>query len=192
MYNFVEFTMAHKIRFWLLLSFDIPAAISTFVLLGHLLLKPAFRKELHNHVILALLLIAFTAQLIDIPFYIVTMQLNHVGLSIPFFSDLWTLINVGLLDMTAVLMAWLAIERYIYVFHQQLFNSRRRRILFHFIPLFFVIFYESIFYIVVIFFPSCEKIYDYTQPWCGYPCYYNDTIVSTFDTIGNCISVQLF
>lgn len=32
-------------------------------------------------------------------------------------------------------------------------------------------------------FPSCENIYDYTQDWCGYPCFFANATLSLYDII---------
>ena len=39
----------------------------------------------------------------------------------------------------------------------------------------------------VLFFPPCENELDYDQPWCEYPCYYDERSLVMYDTIVNCI-----
>lgn len=50
-----------------------------------------------------------------------------------------------------------------------------------------VIIYCILFYVVVLFFPPCENIFDYNQAWCSYPCYYDNTNLAMYDTVVNAI-----
>ncbi|CAF1172750.1 unnamed protein product [Adineta ricciae] len=174
-----------KIRFWLLLLLDIPAVLCSFFLLYHLLLKRDLRQALHNHVVILLLFVILSVLLIDVPSYIVVLSTGYVWLAFPWFCNIWSFVSFGLFDMIAILMALGSMERHILVFHSSWMNSTRNRFLFHYLPLTLVTFYGIVFYIWVIFFPSCSNIYDYSQPYCGYPCYFDQQIVGNYDFIVN-------
>ena len=180
-----DISIPPTVGFWLLLVFDIPAVLCSFFLLYHLLLKRDLRQALHNHVVIVLLFVIVPSLLIDIPSYIVVLSVGYVWLAYPWFCNVWSFVTVGLFDMIAILMAFGSIERHILVFHNVLINSTRKRFLFHYLPLTLVTFYGVVFYIWVIFFPSCSNIYDYSQPWCGSPCYYYQQTVANYDLIAN-------
>ena len=184
-YGYEEVGIPRSIRFWLLLLFDIPAVACTFYLLYYLLFNRTLRKALHNHVIIVLLIVASTSHLIDIPSYIIYLLLGYVWISTPSFCSFWSFVDIGLFNMILILMAWATIERHILVFHSKWIKKRRNRFLFHYVPLILVILYNILFYMIIIFFPSCETIYDYSQPWCGYPCFYDNTILCLYDINAN-------
>ncbi|CAF1276317.1 unnamed protein product [Adineta ricciae] len=181
----IDISIPPTIRFWLLLVLDIPAALCSLFLLYHLLLKRDLRQALHNHVVIVLLFVLLSVLLIDIPSYIVVLSTGYVWLAFPWFCNVWSFVTVGLFDMIAILMALGSMERHILVFHSAWMNSTRKCFLFHYLPLILVTFYGVVFYIWVIFFPSCNNIYDYSQPWCGDPCYYDQQTVSNYDLIVN-------
>ena len=173
------------VGFWLLLVFDIPAVLCLFFLLYHLLLKRDLRQALHNHVVIVLLFVIVPLLLINVPASLIFARMGYVWLAYPWFCNVWSFVSPGLFDMIAILMAFGSIERHILVFHNVLINSTRKRFLFHYLPLTLVTFYGVVFYIWVIFFPSCSNIYDYSQPWCGDPCYYYQQTVGDYDLIAN-------
>ena len=185
--NISDVSIPRPIRFWLLLLSDIPAIACTLFLLYHLLFKRTLRQALHNHVVIILLINAIPCYLIDVLSYIIFLQLGYVWIFTPAFCALWSFVDIGLFDMIAMLMAFAAIERHILVFHRRWMITRRKRILFHYLPLCLIVIYYFVFYISVIFFPPCENLFDSSQPWCGYPCYYDDTIIFMYDTVVNCI-----
>ena len=184
-YGYAEVPIPRRIRFLFLLCFNIPAIICTVFLLIYLLFKPTIRKELQNHVIIAILFTALVIQLTDVNFYIVFAEFNHVWSSTWSFCAFWNLIAIGFFNLIAMLLAWAAIERHILVFHTSLVNTQKKRLIFHYIPLVLTIIYCLIVRIYSLYFPPCETIYDYTQPWCGYPCFYGVIDFLTYDTIMN-------
>jgi hypothetical protein len=183
----VEVPIPRKIRFWLMIIFDIPAVVCTLFLLYNLFVNRTLRQSLNNHSIIVLLIIVLMSDVIDIPSYISFVYLGYVWLSTPSFCFFWWFVDIGLFDMIAILMAFATIERHILVFHSGWISTRRKRFFVHYIPLTLVIIYDILFYIYVLFFPPCENVFDYTQSWCSYPCYYDNQIVAMYDTIVNCI-----
>ena len=53
----VEVAIPRKIRFWLLLLFDIPSVLCTLFLLSNLFVNRTLRQALNNHVLIVLLLL---------------------------------------------------------------------------------------------------------------------------------------
>ena len=184
-YGYAEVPLPRKTRFWILICFNIPAFICAVFLLVNLLIKRILRNELHNYVIILILILTIAIQLIDVNFYILFAGLGHVWLANPFFCNLWTLIATGFFNLLAMLLAWAAIERHILIFHSTLLNTQKNKIIFHYCPLILIIIYSIIFRIYIIFFPPCETFHDYVEPWCGYPCYYGEASLGSYDGIVN-------
>lgn len=185
--NIAQVPISPSIRLIILLIFNIPSFICTLFILFHLLKNRILRNSLQNHVIIALLISILPTHTIDVPFYVVYLSLGHVWPANTKFCRFWSFVSVGIYDTIGILMAYSAVERHILVFYDYWLLTKRRKILFHYFPLFFTIMYSLIFYIYAILFPPCEDHFDYTQPWCSYPCYYDENILSTYDTIVNAI-----
>ncbi len=182
-----EVSIPRSIRLIILLILDIPSLILTILILIFIFKSRVLRQSLHNHVIIALLFSVLPTQLIDIPFHIVYLSLGYVWPANSQFCLFWMFISIGIFDSTRILMGYAAVERHLLVFYDRWLNSWRRRLVLHYIPLFSVILYSLIFYLYVIIFPPCSTNFDYTQPWCSYPCYFDDKILSMFDSIANVI-----
>ena len=182
-----EIPIPWQIQLTLLVIFDIPPLICTIFLLINIFKNRLLRNSLHNHVIILLLLSVLPTQLIDIPFYIVYLSLGYVWPSNSTFCLFWLFISIGIFDTIVIIMGYGSIERHILVFHHQWLIKVKRRIFLHYIPLTVVIFYSLTFYIYAIFFPPCQTNFDYTKGWCSDPCYYNNEIISMYDTITNTI-----
>lgn len=71
------------------------------------------------------------------------------------------------------LMAWISFERHLLIFHGKIFNTKRGRILAHYLPLCFILTYVPIYYFAVDFLYKCENHFDYTLFFCGFVCYMN-------------------
>ena len=79
-----------------------------------------------------------------------------------------------------VLLLWTSIERYLFIFHGNIFNTSKRRFYFHYFPLILIIIYLTIFYTIVIFFIRCDQFY-FDIVLCGLPCYTSRLIISLYD-----------
>nr|ACD54800.1 unknown [Adineta vaga] len=189
LFHTVEISISRPIRFWLLLLLDIPSISCTIFILYHLFIDRSLRNQLNNHSIIILLIFGLTIELIDIP-----LNLNFIsnsGIVKPsnsFLCRSWWMIDVGFYNGITIIMSWSAFERHILVFHDQWISTRRKRFLIHYLPLILLLFYINIFYFIVIFFPSCNNIYNYTLPVCNnFPCYLNDPFLGKWDSLINSI-----
>ncbi|CAF1606809.1 unnamed protein product [Adineta ricciae] len=142
-------------------------------LVSYILITRTQRQALHNHTILAILIFGLPIQFIDINFY---LAFYHNGVVQPPTHSvclLWWFTDLGFYTGGVILMAWLAIERHIIIFHDRWLSTRTGRLLFHYLPL-------------VIFFPPCEDTYDYTLPVCNAsPCYQSYGIFTMWELIVN-------
>ncbi|CAF0858411.1 unnamed protein product [Adineta steineri] len=142
------------------------------------------RYALHNHTILLILIFGLPIQLIDINFYLIFFYYNSVQPSQPIVCLLWWFADYGCEIGVIVLMAWLAIERHILIFHDRLLLNRRGRFLFHYLPLIILVTYILLFYLIVIFLLPCENNYLYTVPVCGdSPCYESYGILGMWEFV---------
>ncbi|CAF0857940.1 unnamed protein product [Adineta steineri] len=183
-FSFPEVSIPRPVRFWLMLLFDIPSIVCSFCLIIHILMNRTQRHALHNHTILVILICNLPMQLIDINFYLVFLSYGSIQPSQPIVCLIWWFIDDGCYGCGLVLMAWLAIERHILIFHDRLLLNRRGRFLFHYLPLIIIVTYFLLFYLIVIFLVPCENNYLYTVPVCGQsPCYESYGILGMWEFI---------
>lgn len=178
-----EVPIPRSIRMMILLILDIPSFICTMILLWNIFKSRVLRRSLHNHVIIALLFSIIPCQVIDIPFHVIYLSLGHVWPANEHFCLFWLFVSIGIFDTTGILMGYASIERHLLVFHERWLITKTRRILLHYIPLIFIISYSLLFYFYALLFPPCITNFDYTKTWCSYPCYYDVTGISMYDTI---------
>lgn len=181
------------LRFWILLLFDIASILSTCFILFFISINQRARTSIKNHILVILLIFGLAIQLIDVPFYLNFIVHSAVVPATPVTCLIWQLVDIGVYNESIFLMAWMAFERHIIVFHNQWLSTKRRRIFIHYVPICIIIFYFAVYYMYVLYFYPCEKIYDYTSMYCGYsPCYANDKNLNTWDTIVNNVIPSVF
>jgi hypothetical protein len=180
-----ELIPSRQVQFWTILVVQIPSLACTIYLLYHLLFDKKLRKALHNHVILLLIFFSFLVEVIDNPLYLDAFLHNgrNSFQSSPTICLLWWLIDYGVYGAITVFLTWASFERHILIFyHNQLLRTKRKRILFHYIPLGILFIYMIGFYIGVILFPPCENIFDYNSESCGgSPCYQEVSWLNIWD-----------
>ncbi|CAF1421783.1 unnamed protein product [Adineta ricciae] len=173
-------------RFWFLLVIDVPSVVCTFCIIIHIVTNRARRHALQNHTILVILLINLPVQLPDIILYLNAYQNGLLQPSSPAACLTWWFIDITFYNGGVILLAWMAIERHILIFHYRWIMNRRRRFLFHYLPLVVLVIYTLVFYIIAFFFIPCENGYDYTVPVCGEsPCYQSYGVFGEWDLFAN-------
>jgi hypothetical protein len=84
----------------------------------------------------------------------------------------WWLVDLGVYNTAAMILAWTSIERHILVFHDRWLQARSKRLILHYLPLVSLMTYATVYYTVVLFFPPCQHTYTYTLPVCAAsPCH---------------------
>lgn len=175
-----------SVRFWFLLSFEIPSIICSIFVLGHFLFYRALRHALYNHVIIIFLSINFIIQLTGIPWTLNYYRIGRVWPATETFCMVWVFVDEALYITKTLLFAWATAERHILIFHYQLVSTRIKRIFIHYFPIGFVSLYCLCYSFIVIVFPPCENKFDYTSIVCGSPlCYYENGVVALWDAIVN-------
>ncbi|CAF0981158.1 unnamed protein product [Adineta steineri] len=181
-----EISIPRSIRFWIMLLFNIPSIICSFCVIIHIILDRTQRYALHNHAILLILILALPIQLMDINFYLVFYHYGSILPLKPIMCLLWWFADYGCYSGCIILMAWLAIERHILIFHDRWVSNRRGRFLFHYLPSISIVVYILLYYVISIFFVPCENNYVYTLPVCGTsPCHQSDGVLGIWDFIVN-------
>ncbi|CAF1199659.1 unnamed protein product [Adineta steineri] len=177
-----EIAIPRIVRFWIILIFYIPSLICSLFVLYYFIASRTLRQALHNHVITLLLIVNFIVQLTSIPWIMNYYRLGHVSPQSPSFCIVWILVDEGLTITITTLFAWATIERHILIFHDRLIATRRRILIFHYLPIVVVLLYCFCYSLIVIIFPPCENVFDYTQLVCGYPlCYYDQQALAIWD-----------
>lgn len=155
------------LRFCLFLIFDIFAIFCSTFTLYHLLKDAKLRKTIHNHATILILLYNLIYQLIDIPLHIQYFSTASVRPATPALCLIWWFIDYGFFFIPLVLVMWTSFERHIVIFHKWIFAKQRNRLFVHYIPLILIILFMMIFYVMAIFLPPCQNLFDYTADLCG-------------------------
>ncbi|CAF1613322.1 unnamed protein product [Adineta ricciae] len=173
-----------------------PALLLNSVLIFYLVANRTLRGTLQYHAVLALLIVTFLTNSIEVPRII---HYLHLGIVLPQ-TDLncliWQCCDYLLFSSVNVLMCWTSIERYLFIFHRNLFTTARGRLLYHYIPFVVIIVYLALFYIGAIFIYPCDAQFDFSQPLCGFPCYTTQAVISFYDLFAHsfcpmCVDVSL-
>ncbi|CAF4484310.1 unnamed protein product [Rotaria sp. Silwood1] len=101
----------------------------------------------------------------------------------------WILINYSLFILSIILIAWTSIERYLFIYHEQLIT--RCRILLHYIPIGCFIVYTPLFYISLVLFYPCQQAFNEYSYICGGPCYLFHIVPCVIDWLFNVVLVLL-
>jgi len=165
--------LAQIIKFWLILFGEIFSMPCYLLLIYYFLANRTIRQALYNHVIISSLFIDFTIVSVDLSCHLGFLRLGYIIPSIPATCLIWQLVDYGFWYGDLFLKSWAAIERHIFIFHQNLLNTVTKRLFIHYFPLIFVTFYTPIVYIYLIFFYPAEHTYIYTILMCSGPYYYN-------------------
>ncbi|CAF3995356.1 unnamed protein product [Rotaria sordida] len=179
-----ETYFTRNIKFGLSIALEPPALICNFILLYYLIVNPTLRRSLHHHSILALLVVNLLTNICDTPRAI---HFLHVGMIMPQTKVnciIWQWYDYTFYAQVNVLLSWTSIERYILIFHGNVFNTAKRRLYFHYLPLAAIIVYLILFYIIVIFFIPCNQ-FDFNAILCGLPCYASQLIISLYDNFAH-------
>lgn len=179
--------LPYSVCFWLLLTLDIPSVICSLLILICLLCYRTARHDAHHHAIIVLIVFCLCTQLIDIPFYLAyILNSGVVKPSIPGICMLWWIVSIGIFNGQQVLLAWISVERHIFIFNDRWIRTKRGRFFAHYLPLILIMSYLFIFNVYVYFLYPCENIYDYSSPLCnGNPCYQNNVFIRTWDLVAN-------
>jgi hypothetical protein len=162
---------SNYIKYIIMQTCHISSIVCCIFTLPHLLLNRNLRSALHNHIPLILLIISTFDLLLNHPLTLNYLRTNRVTPSTNATCLFWNFINSIFTVGTYWTMAWGSIERHLLIFHSALFATRRRRMLFHYIPLFITTFiYPPIANLVIILLYPCQNQFNMMSLFCGFPC----------------------
>lgn len=180
-----------RIKFSLLLSFQIPAYILSLLLFIFFIKNSRVLVVSHNPGILILLIVNFVQLTFTLPINVHFYSRGHVTPRSPKFCNWWIFIEFSLYSISEYLMATISVQRHLLIFNGHLLRIRWIRYVFHHAPLFLSIFYPTLFYFCAIILYPCDGMqYDYHKNLCGFiPCYLvYDGILGSFDwTFNNAV-----
>ena len=170
-------------QFWVYLFLVILSILCSLFALYHFMFDRALRRALHNHVIIVLLVINL--------FYACT----NMQWSIYYFRWYNTLseatilrLVVGYIDWTFyelqfILYAWVSIERHIFIFHDHLVSTKKKRFFCHYLPPVVLTMYCVLYYTTVIFFAQCQNVLANRTIPTFFPCAFRNRGLFMYETV---------
>ncbi len=129
-------------------------------------------RRLQNHVLMCLMIVATWTISIELPHTQKYLWTGSVSIYTSWFCSLWNASFFITATLNRILMAFMCVERHFLVFRPRAYHTRRSRLLFHYIPLIFIISTILIYLFVTNIFISCPQMsFNYSLFMCGYTCW---------------------
>ena len=162
--------ISNGVKFWIYLFALIQAILCTIFVLYHILRDRILRRAIHNHIIIILLCLGFCCQLTNYPWMLYFYRVDGDWDRSDSFCSICAFFDWGLYATQTILFAWATIERHILIFHDRLVATKCARFLFHYLPIALLLLYCAIYYIIYVFFPPCEQVFDKSVFQCNLFC----------------------
>ncbi|UJR20153.1 hypothetical protein I4U23_023285 [Adineta vaga] len=175
----LETPFSRSVKFTFLLICQVASVLCSLIIFSSFARLRELRAKQHNHVVICLLICNFLIVAMELP---VTLTYLHFDQLVPASNRIclyWMFANYFLFTSSLWVMGIASIQRYILIFHAQLMNSHLK----HYTPIILPILFLFIWYVVLLFFYSCDQQYDYTQFLCFGPCFSYQNITGTADWI---------
>lgn len=167
-------------------TFHISSIVCSIFTLTQLLSNRKLRSVLYNHTSIVLILISICDSFLSHPFTLNYLRTGQASPSTNVMCISWNFFNALCATSIYWTMAWTSMERHLLIFHSSLFMSSRRRILFHYIPLFIsTLIYPLLANIVIIFLYPCTHQFNMSMLFCGYVCALRTPSVALFFRIAH-------
>ncbi|CAM2729134.1 unnamed protein product [Rotaria socialis] len=174
--------LERNFKFFVLLIMHIPSLCCSMFILYH------FRwNRLANQILGVLVTVNLLTILFELPFTLIYLRDGFVRNQK--ICPGWILVNYSLFILSIILIAWASIERFLFIYNEQLI--KRCRILLHYIPIGFFIVYTPTFYTGLVIFYPCEQAFNPTNYICGGPCYLFRIVPCMIDWGTNVVLVLL-
>ena len=165
----------------IILVIVVPVAIAcNLFVLYHLLMDRNLRKELHNHVIIAILFSSLEFNLIHAPFSINLFRTGSVWPRSIIACSIWRFTAYTGCNANDVLLAWAAIERHVLIYHSSTMKRPHYQLLFHYGPLAFLVIYLIAFNAACFLTPACFTNYKFDVVFCDASCLNSVTFMATW------------
>ena len=190
--------MEQQSKFILLVVFEIPAVVLSIIIFVYFAYNRAFCLQLKNHGWIVLLTKNFLQLIFHLPMPMNYYRLNYIWPRTNAYCTWWTWCEYSMNITGLTLMAWISVERHLFIFHAHtLFRVRWKKWMFHYIPLAFCLMWTPLFYFfLVVISPFCTNVWNFNRVLCGFPCYYNIGVVLmkfdfTFDILFPVVTITL-
>ena len=179
------------VQFTLLLVAMVVSIPCFIFVLYHFLASRALRSALNNHVIILLLISNGIQTVTDVPMRLSYYYLGVIWPSSVYYCYVWFFLDYYLFTTCFLLLTWGSVERHILVFRMQLYNTRLRRVLGHYLPLVGCWMYPLVYYVVFFFWYPCENYYDESVGNCVTPCYlWESAVMALYEQIAHGIALM--
>ena len=163
----------------------------------HFSTSPTIRRRLNNHVIFLLLAIYFIQTIFDTPLHLDFFRRGIYWPPSLNYCFLLLMLDYVTYEIALQLMLWASIERHLLIFNPNMFNTPRRRLFGHFLPLGYSFIYPTMYYIYFIILYPCERYYDFQTSSCMVTCFlWTNNTMAYFELIFNgflpCCLIALF
>ena len=177
--------LLNRVKFGIFLTLQIPSLVCSLYLFFQYATRKNLRQSIHNDVVLVLLCSSFVFVAIPISISEAFFFASYVQPASNLFCAIWTWIHYSANVGNLILMAFACTERHWILFRLNSMNTRRIRMMCHYIPIAVCMLYPSLLYFILIFLYPCEPVYDFTQLLCVIPCYFFSSGIANFDTFFN-------
>lgn len=179
-----------KIKFGLLISFQIPSIICHLFVIYHLIVDSRLRKSLRHNVFLIFLSINFLLITLDLSITLHFLRRSSFDEHDYQLCVGWNFLDSFLVSLCTLLIVWISFERYLLIFYDRIFfNTRKKRLIVHYCPFIVLFIYSFCFYFYAVFMNlSCQNAehFDFDEIFCGRACFVHaDKIVSSIDLLFN-------
>ena len=145
-------------------------------------------KTLHHHATFLLLIVSCLYTSFDLPFSMNYLRVGHHSYRSMSFCLWWYWFDYSLLTINLFVTATASIQRHILVYNSFWLNVPKTRWIIHYIPLIISVTYPLIFYTIFMFAYQCSVYFNYSDGWCAYPCYIDESILYNIDWMCNTIT----
>ena len=178
----------YKVKFIIIIILEISALFVSLLIIMFLIKHRSEVKKMQNRSLIILFAINLIELLTDIPMSIDFYYFQSVRFATANYCTWWTFTLFSFCVIDEFLMATISIQRHLFIFQAHIFQNRRKRYIFYYLPLIISIVYPILFYIYSIFLVTCDgSQWDFSLPVCGLAnCYflYNVTL-TLFDYVFN-------
>ena len=181
-------SMLYKVKFIITITLEISALFGSLLIIVFFVKHRAELKKMQNRSLLILFTINLVELLTDMPMSIDFYYFQSVRFAIIDYCTWWTFTLFGFAVIGEFLMAVISIQRHFFIFQAHVFQNRRKRYIFYYLPLILSIIYPILFYIYSVFLVTCDgSQWDFTLPVCGFAnCYFlYDATLTLFDYVFN-------
>ncbi|CAF1137733.1 unnamed protein product [Adineta steineri] len=118
-----ETVTSRTIKFILILICQLLSISCSIFLLFHLITKATLYRALHNHTIIALVIVSFFQTISDLPMSLDYLRIGQASSSI--FCLMWNFFALSNYAVGIWVMTWASLERHLLIFHDHLIGTFR-------------------------------------------------------------------